>query len=68
MDTGLPYGGSYRTVHSQAEPLLLDPSHSNRQSEGALGYDLFDMPTEMYDAFLQIEPISVTMDPGFDLF
>lgn len=54
-------------VRQNDEPILLDPSYLNGSIEGTGSYDLFDMPPEMYEAFLQIEPLSVTMDPGFDI-
>jgi hypothetical protein len=50
------------------EPVLLDNFYLNGQAEGSMSYNLLDMPPEMYDAFSQIEPLSVIMDPGFDLF
>ena len=49
------------------EPILLDLSYLNGQIEGAGNYNLLDMPQEMYGAFLQIEPLSVTMDPGYEI-
>lgn len=50
------------------EPVLLDNFYLNGQADGSMSYNLLDMPPEMYDAFSQIEPLSVIMDPGFDLF
>ncbi|PVH95463.1 hypothetical protein DM02DRAFT_645334 [Periconia macrospinosa] len=50
------------------EPILLDLSYLNGQMEGARSYNLLDMPQEMYEAFLHIEPLSVTMNPGFDIY
>lgn len=49
------------------EPILLDLSYLNGQIEGAGSYNLLDMTQEMYGAFLQIEPLSVTMDPGYEI-
>lgn len=59
---------SQRTGFSQTDSSFLNSSYSDEQLEGATDYNLLDMPPEMYDAFLQAEPISVTMDPGFDIF
>jgi len=51
------------------DSVLLDYSYLNvNGQDGAMSYNLLDMPPEMYEAFSQIEPLSVTMDPGFDLF
>jgi hypothetical protein len=50
------------------EPVLLDYSYLYGQADGSMSYNLLDMPPEMYEAFSQIEPLSVIMDPGFDLF
>ena len=50
------------------EPVILDNFYLNGQADGSMSYNLLDMPPEMYDAFSQIEPLSVIMDPGFDLF
>lgn len=33
-----------------------------------LSFNFLDMSTEMYETFTQIEPISVTMNSGFDTF
>lgn len=50
------------------ETALLDNFYLNGEAAGAMSYNLLDMPPEMYEAFSQIEPLSVTMDAGFDLF
>jgi hypothetical protein len=50
------------------ETVLLDTFYLNGQTDGSVGYNLLNMPTEMYEAFSQIEPLSATMDPGFDIF
>lgn len=50
------------------EALFLNQANMEQQTNATFDYNLLDMPPEMYDAFLQIEPISVTMNPGFDLF
>ncbi|KAH3929956.1 hypothetical protein HBH44_148850 [Parastagonospora nodorum] len=51
------------------DSVLLDYSYLNvNGQDGAMSYNLLDMPPEMYEAFSQIEPLSVIMDPGFDLF
>jgi hypothetical protein len=48
------------------ETVLLDSFYLNGQADGSMSYNLLDMPSEMYEAFSQVEPLSVIMDPGFD--
>lgn len=55
------------TFEQYDETVLLDYSYLNGQADGSMSYNLLDMPPEMYEAFSQIEPLSVIMDPGFDL-
>jgi hypothetical protein len=50
------------------ETVLLDHFYLNGQTDGSMSYNLLDMQPEMYEAFSQIEPISVIMDPGFDIY
>jgi len=52
----------------QDETILLDLSYFDSRMEGDMSYNLLDMPPEMYEAFSQVEPLSVTMDPGFDVY
>ena len=33
-----------------------------------LDYDLLDMSPSTFEAFTQVEPLSTTMNPGFDFF
>ena len=66
--SGTSQSDSQRTDFLHTDSTFLNPSYSNEQLEGGTAYNLLDMPPEMYDAFLQAEPISVTMDPGFDIF
>jgi hypothetical protein len=47
---------------------MLDNPYLGGDMDEALGFNLLDMSTEMYETFSQIEPISVTMNPGFDIF
>lgn len=35
---------------------------------GGLDYDLLDMSPSTFEAFTQVEPLSTTMNPGFDFF
>lgn len=35
---------------------------------GGLEYDLLDMSPSTFEAFTQVEPLSTTMNPGFDFF
>jgi hypothetical protein len=57
-----------RSFEEYNEPVLLDYSYLYGQADGSMSYNLLDMPREMYETFSQIEPLSVIMDPGFDLF
>ncbi|KAF2020853.1 hypothetical protein BU24DRAFT_445995 [Aaosphaeria arxii CBS 175.79] len=50
------------------EQSLYDLSYLNGQIDESLNYSMLDIPPEMYEAFSQIEPISITMNPGFDVF
>lgn len=61
-------GDSSSVAFLQTESSLANSSYSISQTEGATNYSLLDMSPEMYEAFLQAEPISVIMDPGFDVF
>lgn len=56
------------SVEQNDEPILLDLSYLNGQIEGAGSYNLLDMSQEMYGAFLQIEPLSVTMNPESEIY
>ncbi|USP76410.1 SwnK [Curvularia clavata] len=55
------------SVAQNDEPILLDLSYLNGQIEGTGSYNLLDMSQETYGAFLQIEPLSVTMNPEFEI-
>jgi hypothetical protein len=50
------------------ETVLLDHFYLNGQADGSMSYNLLDMPPETYDAFSQVEPLSVIMDPGFNAY
>ena len=55
-------------VLPQQAPIFFDASYFNNQLSNDMDYNLLDMSPEMFDVFSQIEPISATMNPGFDLF
>ncbi|KAH8726071.1 fungal-specific transcription factor domain-containing protein [Phaeosphaeriaceae sp. PMI808] len=55
-------------VDRYEETVLLDQFYLNSQGEGSMSYNLLDMPHEMYETFSHIEPISVVMDPGFNIY
>jgi len=59
---------SNQSSDQQDETILLDLSYFDSRMEGDMSYNLLDMPPEMYEAFSQVEPLSVTMDPGFDVY
>jgi hypothetical protein len=46
------------------DAILLDPSYLGGDAEGLVSLNLLDMPPEMFEAFSQVEPISITMNPG----
>jgi hypothetical protein len=57
------------SIMSQEQaPVFLDASYFNTQLASDMDYNILDMPPEMFEAFSHIEPISVTMNPGFDLY
>ena len=61
--------GNYQPQHStvmQGDHAFLDGLHLDSEGDKSMGFNLLDMSTEMYETFSQIEPLSVTMDPGFD--
>jgi len=55
-------------VNQPGNANLLDNPYLGGEMDDSLGFNLLDMSTEMYETFSQIEPISVTMNPGFDIF
>jgi hypothetical protein len=50
------------------ETVLLDHFYLNGQADGSMSYNLLDMPPETYEAFSQVEPLSIIMDPGFNAY
>lgn len=48
--------------------ILLDASYLNGDANSTLNLNLLDIPPEMFDAFLQADPISPTMNAGFDIY
>ncbi|THX57104.1 hypothetical protein D6D06_03902, partial [Aureobasidium pullulans] len=40
----------------------------NNDLTGGMDYDILDMSPSAFEAFTQIEPLSTTMNPGFDFF
>lgn len=67
QDTNLSFSNTHGALGPHDESYLQYQPFAGAQSQGAASYNLLDMPPEIYDAFLQAEPISVTMDPGFDI-
>jgi len=66
-------------LHQQQEPatrpeeqnmIFMDASYLDNGSDvpGGLDYDLLDMSPSTFEAFTQVEPLSTTMNPGFDFF
>jgi hypothetical protein len=47
---------------------LLDTSFMDDRMGNNMGSNLLDIPAEMFEAFLQAEPISTTMNSGFDMY
>ena len=50
------------------DAILLDPSYLGGDLEGSVGLNLLDMPPEIFEAFSQIEPISITMNPDSETY
>jgi hypothetical protein len=50
--------------------VFMDASYldSGENVPGGLDYDLLDMSPSTFEAFTQVEPLSTTMNPGFDFF
>lgn len=49
------------------DTILLDQLYLD-QSGTSMHYNLLDMPLEMFETFSRIEPISVVMDPGVNMY
>lgn len=64
------YGGfqHQEAISTQGSAVLPDSTYLDGEMEDAMGFNFFDMSTEMYETFSQIEPLSATMNPGFDTF
>ncbi|PSN61929.1 hypothetical protein BS50DRAFT_503557 [Corynespora cassiicola Philippines] len=56
------------SLNQQMDPILLDLSYFGGELDIDSSYSLLDMPSEIYDTFTQTDPISITMNPGFDIF
>lgn len=54
----------------EQDMVFMDASYldNNGQVSGGLEYDLLDMSPSTFEAFTQVEPLSTTMNPGFDFF
>jgi len=51
------------------DSIFLDASYMNSdQMDGAMNLNLMDLSPEMFEAFLQAEPISANMNAGFDVY
>jgi len=51
------------------DSIFLDASSMNSdQMDGAMNLNLMDLSPEMFEAFLQAEPISANMNAGFDVY
>jgi len=58
-----------RNPNQYDDSIFLDASYMNNDlMDGAANLNLMDLSPKMFEAFLQAEPISATMDPGFDLY
>jgi hypothetical protein len=63
MNNFQPHGP---TTHP-GQTAMLENHYLGGELDESLGFNLLDMSTEMYETFSQIEPISATMNPGFDI-
>ncbi|KAJ4360067.1 uncharacterized protein N0V89_000626 [Didymosphaeria variabile] len=59
---------SYGPANQLGTTITLDNPYLVGDMDDSLGFNLLDMSTEMYETFSQVEPIRVTMNPGFDIF
>lgn len=59
---------SNSAIGQQNDPILLDLSYLKETGGASANLNILDMSPDTYEAFLQAEPISVTMNPGFDIF
>jgi len=51
------------------DSIFLDASYMNSdQMEGSMNLNLMDLSPKMFEAFLLAEPISATMNAGFDVY
>jgi hypothetical protein len=58
------------TMHEEQNMVFMDASYLDNGGDvpGGLDYDLLDMSPSTFEAFTQVEPLSTTMNPGFDFF
>lgn len=63
-----PTVNAYQSYIPAANANLVDNPYLGGQMDDPLSFNFLDMSTEMYETFTQIEPISVTMNSGFDTF
>ncbi|KAL1592319.1 hypothetical protein SLS60_011396 [Paraconiothyrium brasiliense] len=59
---------SYGPANQPGTTITLDNPYLVGEMDDSLGFNLLDMSTEMYETFSQVEPIRITMNPGFDIF
>jgi hypothetical protein len=64
----LPADENLINFGTYGDTVLLDHFYLNGQADGSMSYNLLDMPPETYEAFSQVEPLSVIMDPGFNAY
>jgi hypothetical protein len=50
------------------DTVLLDQLYLDNEAGTSMHYNLLDMPFEMFETFSHIEPISVIMDPGINMY
>jgi hypothetical protein len=57
-------------VQEDQNMVFMDASYLDTGGDvsGGLDYDLLDMSPSTFEAFTQVEPLSTTMNPGFDFF
>lgn len=64
-----PEGPSiFKHNNNNHNAILLDASYMTGDNSSSYGLNLLELPPEMFDAFLQADPISPTMNPGFSIY
>jgi hypothetical protein len=68
--SSVPLNLQQAPVQEDQNMVFMDASYLDTGGDvpGGLDYDLLDMSPSTFEAFTQVEPLSTTMNPGFDFF